>query len=264
MALRYLLRRFPVGSWEARLAAGAVHRPHYALCMYHAALQARELGFPAVTVVELGVAGGNGLVCLCDHAQTLRARLGIRIDVVGFDSAAGLPAVSDPRDAPYLWQAGLFSMDRSALEGRIAGRASLIVGDAAETTRSWDPRPEAPLGAVMFDLDLYTSTAHTLHLLEKEHVLPRVYCYFDDIESTPEGAMSEGIGERQAIREFNLDPRRLALNDHLSPAHIFDGLYPEPWHRKIYVYHRLGHPQYNRYIARRGESDEKPFRLKNA
>jgi hypothetical protein len=49
-------------------------------------------------------------------------------------------------------------MDRAALEKRLAGRAELILGDVSETIPLWQAPADAPLGAVMFDLDLYTSS----------------------------------------------------------------------------------------------------------
>lgn len=261
MVMRKILRRWPVGSLEARLWAGAVHRPGYTLCAWYAAREARALGYSAVSVVELGVAGGNGLVYLCELGELIQKELGIRVVVTGFDTAAGLPPSDDARDAPYFWKAGLFDMDRGALERRIAGRARLIVGDVGETIASWNPGPDAPLGAVMFDLDLYSSTMKSLAVLEREHVLPRVYCYFDDIDGGPECALTERIGEREAIREFNAAGRRASLQDHLSPACIFDGRITEPWHRKVYLYHRLGHPEYNQYVSIRSEREDRKFRL---
>lgn len=261
MLIRRALRRWPVGSLEARLWAGAVNRPGYTLCAWYAAREARALGYPAVSVVELGVAGGNGLVRLCELGQEIEKELGIRVEITGFDTAAGLPPSEDVRDAPYFWKAGLFEMNREALERRIAGRAQLVVGDVAETVASWTPRADAPLGAVMFDLDLYSSTTRAMALLEKAQVLPRIYCYFDDIDSGPECALTERIGEREAIREFNAAPERAKEQDHLSPACIFDGRVTEPWHRKVYLYHRLRHPEYNQYVSIRAAQEDRKFRL---
>ena len=65
VVLRRILRRFEIGSFEARLKVGAVHRHCYAWCTYYAAAQAKALGHKAVTIVELGVAGGNSLINLC-------------------------------------------------------------------------------------------------------------------------------------------------------------------------------------------------------
>lgn len=246
LMLRSLLRRWPVGSYEARLRAGAVLRPHYGWCMYYAAAEAKALGFLAVTVAEMGVATGYGLLCLCQHRKEIEKALGIEIVLVGFDAGTGLPASRDPRDLLYFWPAGSFEMDRALLEKQLDGKAQLIVGDIAETAQGWNPRPDAPLGAVLFDLDLYTSTANALSILTKQDVLPRVWCYFDDICGGPENALTDSIGEREAIKEFNQKPERRTLNDHLSPAYVFKNMVPEGWHQHIYLSHRLTHPLYNK------------------
>ncbi len=215
------------------------------MCLYYAALQARCLGYSAMTAVELGVAGGTGLLCMAEHAESIRKELGIEIMVVGFDAGSGLPASSEPRDLPYFWTAGAFPMDISALRARLAGRAELILGDVAETCSRWMPRADAPLGVVAFDLDLYSSTMAAFSLLEKESVLPRIWCYFDDIFDVPESCLTDFVGEAAAIREFNCLPARARLGDNLSAARVFAGYTSEPWHSKIYLYHRLTHPQYN-------------------
>jgi len=256
LILRKLLRRWPIGSYEARLRAGAVHRPNYAWCLYYAAQQAKALGYSALTAVELGVAGGNGLVCLCDHRKIIQKELGIEIILAGFDAGTGLPDFKDPRDVLYFWPPGSFVMDRPALEKRIAGQASLVIGDIAETAREWNPRADAPLGAVMFDLDLYTSTRAAFALLTKDNVLPRVWCYFDDICGGPENAFTDGIGEREAIREFNLRSERSIMKDRVGPAYVFKGVAPEPWHQHIYLYHRLSHPKYSQCLYAPGERDQ--------
>lgn len=245
LIFRRFLMRFPIGSWERRLRSAAVRRPHYAWCLYYAALQAKGLGYHAITVVELGVAGGNGLLCLCDHANHVLKELGVEIRLTGFDSGGGLPTTRDIRDLHYVWPAGSFEMDRAALESRLAGRANLIFGNVSETIPRWQPPAEAPLGCVMFDLDLYTSTRDALPLLTKANVLPRMWCYFDDIRGYPDMALTDYIGEGAAIREFNDDPQRSVLRDNISPARVFHGIPHEPWHEQIYIYHRLTHPQYD-------------------
>ncbi len=246
---RKLYQRWPIGSYTTRLNSGAIERPHYGWCMFNAALEAKDLGHNAMTVVEMGVAGGNGLLCLCRHRDEIQKELGIEILVVGFDTGAGLPPSTDARDLLYLWPTGSFEMDHDALNKRIAGRATVILGNVAKTVASWNPRPDAPLGAIMFDLDYYSSTIPAFGLLEKSTILPRMWCYFDDICGSSEHAYSDGIGVRAAIKDFNLDLRRRQLNDHLSLAYAFKYSPPEAWHQLIYVYHRLSHPEYNTCLS---------------
>lgn len=256
LAVRKLLKEWPIGSYETRIRAGAVDRPNYAWCAFYAAQEAKALGYSAVTVAELGVAGGNGLVCLCEHREAIRRTLGIDVKVVGFDAGSGLPESSDPRDVLYFWPAGSFEMDRGALEKRIAGRASLVMGNISQTALTWTPDPGAPLGAILFDLDMYTSTTGAFALLGKQNVLPRIWCYFDDVCGGPENAFTDGVGEREAIRQFNLSPERKMMRDHLSPAYAFKHMVPESWHQHIYLYHRMNHPQYNQCKYAKGERDQ--------
>lgn len=258
LLLRKLLRRWPIGSYSTRLSLSAVDRPNYGWCMYHAAREARALGYKAMTIVEFGVAGGNGLVCLCQHKRDIEKELGVEVLVVGFDSGAGLPASSDSRDLLYFWPAGSFQMDRAALEKRLNGQASLVLGDVADTVASWRPRQDAPIGAIMFDLDFYTSTMAAFGILQQSNILPRVWCYFDDIRGYPGNAYTDSIGEREAIKQFNLSADRQQLNDHLSPAYVFKGQPHETWHQDIYLYHRLGHPQYNICLS---EEEKQQLRL---
>jgi hypothetical protein len=245
-SVRKLLKHVKIGSFEARLGVGAFPRPHYAMCLYYAALQAKHLGYRAISAVELGVAGGSGLLCMSELAKTIHKELGVEILVTGFDAGSGLPDSDDPRDVKYYWSAGAFPMNRQALQSRLAGRAELIIGDVADTCPKWSPSADAPLGVIAFDLDMYTSTMATFSLLEKEHVLPRVWCYFDDIIDEPQSCLTDFLGEAAAIEDFNRMPQRKVLGDNLSPARVFGG-YPigESWHRKIYLYHRFTHPQYN-------------------
>jgi hypothetical protein len=254
--IRDLLRLAKIGSFEARLRAGALRRSHYAMCLYYAALQAKNLGYRAITAVELGVAGGNGLLCMSDHSAAIRQELGVEILVVGFDAGSGLPESKDPRDLKYYWGAGAFPMDYEALQARLSGRAELVVGDVADTCTKWNPHPDAPLGAVAFDLDLYSSTIAGFSLLEKENVLPRIWCYFDDIADLPQSCLTDFIGVGAAIKDFNEMPQRKLLRDNLSQARVFAEFPVEWWHSKIYIYHRLVHPQYNVSVYNRNGANQ--------
>lgn len=234
-----------LGSFEARLRGGGQRYQQYAMCLYYAALQARNLGHRAVTGVELGVAGGNGLLSMCEHADAIQKELGVEIVITGFDAGSGIPESSDPRDMKYYWSAGAFPMDLQALQARLAGRVELVIGDVADTCAKWTPRTSAPIGMVAFDLDLYSATMSAFSLLEKENVLPRIWCYFDDIVDEPQSCITDFVGEAAAIEEFNRMPNRGRLRDNLSQARVFAGRPVEPWHSQIYIYHRLTHPQYN-------------------
>src|SRR5205823_4402849 len=57
----------------------------------------RPGGVKEFSSLELGVAGGNGLVQLERHAATFEQRYDLRIRTFGFDLGSGLPPSSDPR-----------------------------------------------------------------------------------------------------------------------------------------------------------------------
>ena len=58
---------------------------------------AKTLGFGSVSLVEFGVAGGNGLVALEMIADRIEHHLGVKTSVFGFDTGKGLPRPQDAR-----------------------------------------------------------------------------------------------------------------------------------------------------------------------
>ena len=109
---------------------------------------ASRLKIPRISVIELGVAGGRGLVALERASAEIEKALGVGIDVVGFDTGEGMPAAADYRDLPHIWGPGFYKMDADKLRARLT-RAELILGDVAATTTEWMRRPKrAPIGFV--------------------------------------------------------------------------------------------------------------------
>ncbi|MBV8361464.1 MAG: hypothetical protein JO189_26540, partial [Deltaproteobacteria bacterium] len=177
---RKMVERLKLGSYVDRLTLGAVPRPWYGQCVYNAAVLARCLGHSSLSVIEFGVAGGNGLLCLEQHACEVESSLGISIQIYGFDTGQGLTEPLDYRDLPYAWKSGDYPMDHEYLMRRLK-RTRLILGDVRHTVRDfYQIYNPAVLGAVMFDLDLYSSTKSALGVLSAptSKLLPRVYCYF--------------------------------------------------------------------------------------
>jgi hypothetical protein len=251
--VKAFLRRFPLGSFQFRLALDGFRRPWYAYGVYHAADLARRLGIERISVIEFGVAGGDGLVELEKIAAEVEALLSIRIDVFGFDTGSGLPQETDYRDLPYFWRRGQYQMDIDRVRGRLT-RAKLILGDVGETI------PEllrdglsAPIGFIAFDLDYYSSTVSAFRIFEGDdsRCLPRVLSYFDDVQSGEHIYHCEDAGELLAIREFNESPGR-----HHRIRAVFDlaGSLPlQPtWAERMFVYHRFDHIRYNSYIGADG------------
>jgi hypothetical protein len=242
--MRTLWRRFPVGSVELRVRFGIGLRPQYAYGVYAAADQAKRLGIPAISVFELGVAGGRGLLELESIAAEIGAALGVAISVFGFDLGEGMPTPEGYRDLPHVWDAGFYKMDADALRSRLT-TAKLVLGQVGETLPAFmRDGGFPPIGFIAFDLDYYSSTKRAFALLEgsPETRLPRIYCYFDDIMWPVTACHNEWTGELCAIREFNLEHEMQKL----APIHMLQYTMPHtaPWQEEMYVMHDFTHPLY--------------------
>ncbi len=229
-------------------------RPAYGYGMMRAAEMASRLGYKEVSAIEFGVAGGNGLLAMEQAAELIEARLPIRFRIWGFDLGSGLPQPLDYRDLPYHWQPAFYRMDADALRQRLT-RAKLVLGNVAETVKDFVTRPEmagAPLGFVSFDLDYYSSTKGALPIFDvsTEEVLPRTFCYFDDIAGEAE-CYSDRTGVRLAIAEYNaVDEKRV-----IDRCHDFEALPIERWQEKISIRHDFSHPRYCDYVGKPGNQD---------
>jgi hypothetical protein len=244
LAVRAMVKRSGA-SFERRLEWDAVDRPHYAYCTYNAARLAKVLGHDAVTVVELGVAGGNGLVLLEQFAETVSELVGIRVDTVGFDAGSGMPTPVDYRDLAYVWQPGWFAMDEQALRARLRS-ARLEIGDVAETIPAFvEQGGYAPIGFVAFDLDYWSATVTSMRLLDGPAALrlPRVFCYFDDIIGDDWEIHSPYIGELLAIEDFNRSHERIKVSPINALRH--KRRIPAAWNDQIFVAHDFDHADYN-------------------
>lgn len=246
--LRWIVGRARIGSSYFRYRLGALERQNYAHLMFHSAQLAASLGHKRVSVIEFGVAGGAGLLALERHAAWVEGVFPVKIEIYGFDSGEGLPPPVDYRDLPFLWKAGFYRMDQVALKARLK-RAVLVLGDVAETAKTFFANhvDAAPIGAISFDLDFYSSTVSAFKLLDAPDLrfLPRVSCYFDDVVSE-DIPYADGTGERLAIRQFNAkDPGKEFSADY----YLKDGLGFRPWHYKIWVLHNFGHPDYCTFVG---------------
>ncbi|MGQ0734668.1 MAG: hypothetical protein ACT4QD_13565 [Acidobacteriota bacterium] len=232
-------------SFEAKIRVRSVPKAPYGFGLLHSARLAARLGVPRISALEFGVAGGNGLVALEDHARYVTRETGVEIAIYGLDSGAGLPPPVDYRDMPYAWEKGFYAMDLPKLQARLT-RATLVIGDVRETTRRFGEADPAPIGFIAFDLDYYSSTVAALEILDIGHrfFLPRVFCYFDDVAGGPNFCYSEFTGELLAIREFNASHSDRKIAQLAGLRHNLGSL-PTLWHEKMYVAHHFTHPQYN-------------------
>ncbi len=227
---------------------GAIDRPNYGYIVYQAADLARRLGLARISVLEFGVAGGRGLLNLEYHAARVGAITGVTIDVYGFDTGEGLPPPIDYRDLPYIWQANHFRMDQAALKAKLT-RAKLVLGLAADTVKTFCAEfNPAPIGAISFDLDYYSSTVDAFKIFDvaPEYRLPRIFTYLDDNYSSDLGHVGPGVGVPLAVNEFNAADasRHLGALTHLE----FEYRPARRWHRQIYSFADFRHPQADTYI----------------
>jgi hypothetical protein len=244
-----IMRALPFGSFSTRCFLDLYPRPHYAYGVQQGALLAKALGIPRISVIEFGVAGGNGLIELEKVAAAASAAIGVGIDVYGFDRGEGLPNAPDYRDLPYTWQKGFFKMDVPALKARLT-TAQLVLGDIGDTLPKFLSRGDiAPVGFIADDLDYYSSTVDCLKIFdaEDEKLLPRVLCYFDDIVGEEHVLQNDEVGELLAVREFN----EAHANTKIKPI---NGLatkraVPAAWTESMFAMHRFNHKLYNRYVG---------------
>jgi hypothetical protein len=220
-------------------------RPNYAWGTLHGLYLAAALKIPRVSVLEFGVAGGNGLVSLENIAEDAESLFGINVDVHGFDIGTGLPPPVDHRDSPNLFNASAFPMDDQKLRLRLT-KAELHLGDVSVTVPQFIESAPPPVAFIAFDLDLYSSTIQALKTLEAstELLLPRVYCYFDD---TLGMTHSDFTGERLAISEFNSrnEYRKISQIKGLR-YFVLPQFANQWWVEAFYIAHIFDHELYNR------------------
>jgi hypothetical protein len=234
----------------SEIELGITRKPAYAYGLYRAAQAAERLGVDRISALELGVAGGRGLLALERHARNIEGMFGVRVDVYGLDTGQGLMAANDHRDLPYFFAEGNYAMDEAALRERLK-RAELILGDASVTFADLFERGLAPIGFMSFDMDHYTPTAAVLGrcdgTAEHEGFLPRVALYFDDVVGNRGQDYNRFTGELLAIDEFNdrNSEVKIAEDRHFRclPVNF-------QWHHCCYVMHRFKHPRYGDYVSK--------------
>lgn len=243
-----LIGKFQIGDYKQRVLLGAVDRPNYAYCVYNAAVLAKKLGYQRISVLEFGVAGGNGLKNLEYHAEQVSRLLAIEVDIFGFDTGEGLPQPIDYRDLPYHWKKGFFRMDVPKLQAKLKN-TKLILGNIENTSLDFFVKYNpAPIGAIAYDFDFYSSTVAALKMLEadQKYYLPRVFCYFDDTIGTEIELYNDYTGQRLAINEFNQahDSIKFGL-----PYHLLARRFVEPWYHQLWICHFFEHSRYNDFVS---------------
>ena len=106
---------------------------------------------------------------------------------------------------------------------------------------------------IFFDLDLYTSTINFLNQIPKikDHLLPRVLCYFDDVYVF-ENYINQFNGVFKAIDDFNNNFSEYKLG--YSVDHFKNFKFPLA-KTSIYTLHSFKNDLYKKYISTDIESD---------
>ncbi|MEF8761180.1 MAG: hypothetical protein V5B36_16100 [Candidatus Accumulibacter sp. UW25] len=240
----------PVSFLQTAIASKMPY-PYYGYAMYVGVQQARMLGIKKVTVIEFGVAGGNGLVAMESHAAAIEEELGIVIDVVGFDTGIGMPPCVDEKDMPHLFVEGNYAMNEEKLRS-VLSRAKLVLGNAVEMFPRFLDELQAPIAAISFDLDHYHSTLSILNeLAARRNIgvlsIPRLMTYFDNSVGNHLKAYNEYAGELRAINDFNAAHQ----NKKITMCRDFLRFrYNREWYHQIYFMHFFDHPKYNTTIIK--------------
>lgn len=181
------------------------------------------------------------MLALQKYSQKVARAFGINIEIYGFDTGIGLPPSEDYRDLPYFWRGGDFKMDYENLKKKLH-KSTLVLGDVKDTIKTFFEKYEpAPIGAIIFDLDYYSSTCRAFEIFNHDlsHYLPRVVCYFDNVGCH---GVNEFTGEALAIKEFNeKNAMRKIVKDFGTLKNTRHGCHFE----EIFYFHAFEHPDYS-------------------
>jgi len=217
--------------------------PHYGYCLLQSAKLAKKLGLNEMSALEFGVATGNGLIVLEQHAKRIEEITGIQIQIYGFDLSSGLPQPQDYRDLPYHFKQGHFRMNIEELRAKLT-RSTLVIGDVKDTVLNFfNIYNPAKVGAIFFDLDYYSSTRDALEILKSDpnHFIPRVFCYFDDVIGGVKELYNDYTGERLAINDFNAENHDVKLG---IPYYLRSQSNAR-WKEMIWIAHLFNNGEYN-------------------
>ncbi len=220
-------------------------RPHYETILFESCLEAKKLGYDEVAVLELGVAGGNGIISLENYKKKIEKICNIRINIYGFDTGEGLPEPDNKYDLPFHWKKGDFKIDKKKLESKISSK--IFYGNIKDSIDTFIQENPKNIICIFFDMDFYSSTKNFLDQLNKieKYLCPRVYCYFDDIFN-PNHWVNEHVGEELAIKEFNNINKDFKLG--LSLDNINDFKFPLG-KSHLFMLNNFNHKDYKKYIG---------------
>jgi len=224
-------------------------RPHYESLIYETSKNAIKLGFKEIDVIELGVAGGNGIRSILKYKKKIEKIFDIKINIIGFDTGAGLPNSDLKEDLPYFWKQGDYRNNNVMNLEKEDVSIKIYEGNISSTLDKYISDNKSRIGLVFFDLDLYSSTKLFLdkiqELSQKKLLLPRVFCYFDDL-FVADYILNDINGEPLAIEEFNAQSKKIKLGKTFD--HITDFKFPLA-KGQVYILHDFENDYYNKYIG---------------
>ena len=225
-------------------------RPHYETILYESCIEAKKLGYNEVSILELGVAGGNGIISLEKYKNKIEKFLEIKINIYGFDSGEGMPNTELYQDLKYIWKPGFFKINKKVLEERI--KSKIFYGDIKNTVDQFLTHSPKNISAIFFDLDYYSSTKNFLDQIKKMHgyLCPRVYCYFDDVFDV-NLSICKYNGELLAIEEFNKENNNSKIAISLDNIKHFKFPLAK---NMVHIMHNFDHPDYNKFIGLNNEN----------
>ncbi len=224
-------------------------RPHYESLIFESAKNAIKLGYKEINIIELGVAGGNGIRSLIKYKKKIEKILNIRIQIIGFDTGTGLPSTNSKEDLPFFWKSGDYTNENLGELEKKDNSVKIYVGNISNTLDKFMSENKNKIGLIIFDLDLYSSTKLFLNQIAKfsklNLLMPRVLCYFDDL-FVADYCLDDTNGEPLAISEFNNQSKDLKLGKTFD--HINDFKFPLA-KGQIYTLHDFNNQDYKKYIG---------------
>ena len=224
-------------------------RPHYESLIYETSKVALKLGHKEISVIELGVAGGDGIRSLYNYKKKIESILDIKIKISGFDTGTGLPNITEKEDLPFFWKGGDYTNNKIMDLEKEYDDVQIFVGKVSETLNKYIEINKSKIGCIFFDLDLYSSTKSFLDkiplLADQDLLLPRTFCYFDDLFVTDYG-LDDTNGEPLAISNFNKENTNFQFGKNFD--HIGDFKFPLG-KGQILTLHDYNNKEYTKYIG---------------
>ena len=234
--------------YEIRLNYDMVTRPWYGYSIFHAAKIAKALEYKSMSIIEFGVAGGNGLINIEKHVEEIKKIIKIEFEIYGFDLESGLPKPDQKKDLKYHWKEGSFKMDYKSLKNKLK-TSNLVLGDIKDTCPKFlSTYKPAPIGCIFVDLDYFSSTVEALKIFDGDDkfFLPRLLCYFDDILGSENELYNEFSGELAAIKNFNKTHQYKKI---CKLRCLYERKVRSGWNEMMYSFHNFNHPKYNNFIS---------------